>query len=77
MYEGTLIWHEDSIAVQHFLHGELIFTKLQRGQEIELFQNGYWHTVKIHSVTDAPYIENWNYGDCLGCEVRLDECKAE
>ena len=40
MYEGTLVWHEDSIAVQHFSHGELIFTKLQIGQEIELFAIG-------------------------------------
>ena len=47
------------------------------GQEIELFQNGYWHKVKIHSTTDAPYVENWNYGDCLGCEVRLNENTGE
>ena len=38
---------------------------------IELFQNGYWHKVKIHSTTDEPYIEDWAYGDCLGCEVKL------
>ena len=73
MYEGTLIWHEDSIAVQHFLHGELIFTKLKVGQEILLYQNGYWHKVKIHSTTEEPYIENWLYGDCLGCEVKLPD----
>ena len=77
MYEGTLVWHEDSIAVQYFAHGELIFTKLKIGQEVELFQNGYWHKVKIYSTTDAPYIKNWNYGDCLGCEVRLNENTGE
>ena len=77
MYEGILVWHEDSVAVQHFLHGNLIFTKLKRGQEIEIFQNGYWHKVKIYSATDEPYIEDWNYGDCLGCEVKLDDCTGE
>lgn len=73
MYEGTLVWHEDSIAVQYFANGELIFTKLQAGQEIELFQNGYWHKVKVNSTTDEPYIENWDYGNCLGCEVKIVE----
>ena len=75
MHEGILIWHENSIAVQYFSHGELIFKKLQVGQKIEIFQNGYWHKVKIHSTTEEPYIENWNYGDCLGCEVKLIEDK--
>ncbi len=73
MYEGTLVWHEDSIAVQHFIKGEIIFTKLAVGQTIELYQNGYWHEVKIASTTDEPYIEDWEYGNCLGCEVRLSE----
>lgn len=73
MYEGILIWHEDSIAVRHFYKGELVFTKLKAGQEIELYQNGYWHKVKVHSTTDEPYIEDWMYGDCLGCEVRLSD----
>lgn len=71
MQEGILIWHGDSIAVQHFSKGELLFEKLEVGQEIELFQNGYWHKVKIHSVTDEPYIEDWNYGNCLGCDIRF------
>ena len=73
MYEGTLVWHEDSIAVQHFLNGELIFTKLKVGQEILLYQNGYWHKVKVNSTKNEPYIENWMYGDCLGCEVKLPD----
>lgn len=72
MYEGTLVWHEDSIAVEHFKNKELIFTKLAAGQEIELYQNGYWHKVKIRSTTEEPYIEDFEYGDGLGCEVRLD-----
>ena len=71
MYEGILVWHEDSIAVQHFHNGELVFTKLQINQGVEIFQNGFWHKVKIHSTTNEPYIENWNYGDCLGCEVKI------
>ena len=71
MQEGILVWHDDSIAAKYFSNGELIFTKLQVGQEVELFQNGYWHKVKIQSVTDSPYIEDWNYGDCLGCDVRF------
>lgn len=71
MHEGVLIWHEDSIAAQYFSRGELIFAKLKVGQEVEIFQNGFWHKVKIHSTTDEPYIEDWNYGNCLGCDVRI------
>lgn len=71
MQEGILVWHGDSIAVQYFSRGELIFKKLEVGQELELFQNGYWHKVKIRSNVDEPYIEDWNYGNCLGCDVRF------
>ena len=71
MTEGILVWHDDSIAVQYFSKGELIFDHLAVGQEIEIFQNGFWHKVKIHSTTEEPYIEDWNYGDCLGCDVRF------
>lgn len=71
MHEGILVWHEDSVAAKYFSNGELNFSKLQVGQEIEIFQNGFWHKVKIRSATDEPYIEDWNYGNCLGCEVRI------
>ena len=71
MKEGILVWNEDSIAIQYFKHGELDFIKLNAGQQIEIFQNGHWHKVKIRSTTDEPYIENWNYGNCLGCEVKI------
>ncbi|MBR6012621.1 MAG: hypothetical protein IK062_02410 [Selenomonadaceae bacterium] len=71
MHEGILVWHGDSIAAKYFSNGELIFEKITVGQEVELFQNGFWHKVKIHSTTDEPYIEDWNYGNCLGCEVRI------
>ena len=71
MYEGILVWHDDAIAVKHFSRGELIFSPLEVGQTVELFQNGFWHEVKIVSTTSEPYVEGWNYGDCLGCEVRL------
>lgn len=71
MHEGVLVWHDDSIAVKYFDRGELIFSHLEVGQEIEMFQNGFWHKVKIRSNVDEPYIEDWNYGNCLGCEVRI------
>ncbi len=73
MYEGTLVWHEDEIAVRHFFKGELIFTKLKAGNFVELFQNGYWHKFKILSTKSEPYFENCNYGNCLGCEIRMEE----
>ena len=71
MQEGTLVWHEGSIAAQYFSKGELIFSPLKVGQEVEIFQNGYWHKFKIISVTDEPYFEDCNYGNCLGCEIRI------
>ena len=71
MQEGILVWHDDSVAIQYFSRGELIFEHLKIGQEVELFQNGFWHKVKIRSNTDEPYIEDWNYGNCLGCDVRF------
>ncbi len=73
MHEGTLVWKKNSVAVQYFSNGELVFANLNVGQEIELFQNGYWHKVKIRSNTDEPYIEDWNYGNCLGCDVRFND----
>lgn len=73
MREGTLVWKKNSVAVQYFSKGELVFANLKVGQEIELFQNGYWHKVKIRSTTDEPYIEDWNYGNCLGCDVRFND----
>ena len=72
MREGTLVWKKNSVAVQYFSNGELVFANLNVGQEIELFQNGYWHKVKSRSNTDEPYIEDWNYGNCLGCDVRFN-----
>ena len=71
MHEGILIFHEDSIAVRYFERGELIYKKLKVGQTIEIFQNGFWHKVKIRSTTDEPYLEDWTYGDCLGCEAKI------
>ena len=73
MYEGTLVWRENAIAVEHFANREVIFTRLKVGQEIQLYQNGYWHEVKVRSTTEAPYIADWEYGDGLGCEVRLND----
>lgn len=73
MHEGTLVWHKNSIAARYFSKGELIFEHLEIGQEVEIFQNGFWHKVKIRSNTDEPYIENWNYGNCLGCDVRFSD----
>ena len=73
MHEGVLVWHKNSIAVQYFSKGELIFAHLTVGQEVEIFQNGYWHKVKIRSNTEEPYIEDWNYGNCLGCDVRFSD----
>lgn len=71
MQEGTLVWHDDAIAAQFFRKGELIFEPLEVGQVVEIFQNGYWHKFKIFSVTEEPYFENSNYGNCLGCEIRI------
>ena len=72
MQEGILVWNEDSIAAKYFNHGELIFAPLKVGQEVEIFQNGYWHKVKVASVTEEPYLENWNYGNCLGCDIKVE-----
>ena len=72
MQEGILVWHGDSIAVQYFSHGDLIFAPLKVGQQVELFQNGYWHKVKIASITEEPYLEDWNYGNCLGCDIKIE-----
>ena len=72
MQEGILVWNEDSIAAKYFSHGELIFAPLKVGQEVEIFQNGYWHKVKVASVTEEPYLENWNYGNCLGCDIKVE-----
>ena len=69
--EGILLLHEDSIAVRYFNHGEVVYKKLETGQAIEIFQNGFWHKVKIHSTTEEPYLKDWSYGDCLGCEVKI------
>ena len=71
MQEGILVWHEDSIAAQYFSRGELFFTPLKVGQEVEIFQNGYWHKFKVCSVTEEPYFEDCNYGNCLGCDIKI------
>lgn len=71
MREGVLVWHEDSVAIRYFDRGDVAFQPLEVGSTIEMFQNGYWHKVKVHSATEEPYLEDCNYGDCLGCEVRF------
>ena len=71
MQEGILVWNGDSIAAKYFSRGELIFTPLKAGQEVEIFQNGFWHKVKVASVTEEPYLEDWNYGNCLGCDIKI------
>ncbi len=76
MYEGILILHENHITVRHFKDGEVVFSKLRAGQEIEIYQNGYWHKVKVHSPTDEPYIADWEYGDCIGCDVKMSDGTA-
>ncbi len=73
MIEGILFLHEDQITIKHFSHGELVYEKLQPGQSLEIFQNGYWHNVTIKSVTDEPFISDWNYGDCIGCDARISK----
>ena len=73
MKEGILVWYEDSIAVKYFDRGELIYKVPEVGQTVRMFQNGVWHEVKIRSTTEEPYIEDWYYGNCLGCDVRIEE----
>ena len=72
MHEGILVWHEGAIAAQYFSKGELVFTPLQVGQYVHIFQNGSWHEFKVISTTDEPYFEDCNYGNCLGCDIKIE-----
>ena len=75
MLQGTLFWLEDQIVVKHFDKGDVVYEKLQPGQIIEVLQNDSWHKVIIGSITEEPFIADWNYGDCVGCDVRMEEPK--
>ena len=69
--EGILMWNEEQLMLKHFSKGEVVFEKLSIGQEIEVFQNGYWHRIKVLSVSEEPFFEDWNYGSGIGCEARI------
>ncbi len=68
--EGTLAWNDDKLMLRHIVKGEYAFEPLADGQELEVFQNGNWHRVRIQSIREEPYLVDWNYGDGVGCEAR-------
>lgn len=69
--EGVLAWNDEKLMLRRIVKGEYCYDPITVGQEMEVFQNGNWHRVQIKSIDQGPFIENWNYGDGIGCEARF------
>ena len=68
--EGILAWNDEKLMLRHIVKGEYAFAPISVGQELEVFQNGSWYRVQVHSIQEEPFFENWNYGNGIGCEAR-------